>query len=157
MYLSLISLYISSSIRDLCLRPFRPRVLLNKLKFFGLRLFSVESPVLSSVLCPVSCVLYVAVGSYHRFVALLNLFGFFDQCWWVVVVLPRCSLIPLRCSLLTPPISAPHRVSFSVPIGSLVQSAAAQIVCYDDIGDSIEYKLNVVGICGARHVAVDFF
>lgn len=53
--------------------------------------------------------------------------------------------------------SSDHRRVNSHPSSSLVQSTAAQIVCNDDIGDSIEYKLNVVGICGTRHVAVDFF
>lgn len=37
----------------------------------------------------------------------------------------------------------------------LVEAAAAQVVGYDDVGDGVEHELNVVGVGGARHVAVD--
>lgn len=75
-----------------------------------------------------------------------------------VTVFPANAPIPsvrLFRSIVLP--SSDRRRVNSHPSSSLVQSTAAQIVCNDDIGDSIEYKLNVVGICGTRHVAVDFF
>lgn len=37
----------------------------------------------------------------------------------------------------------------------LVEAAPAQVVCYNDIGNGVEYELNVVCICGAGHVTVD--
>ena len=37
-----------------------------------------------------------------------------------------------------------------------VETAASQIVGYDHICDSIKHKLNVVGICGASLMAVNF-
>ena len=36
----------------------------------------------------------------------------------------------------------------------LVESAAAQVVGDDDVGDGVEHELYVVGVGGARHVAV---
>lgn len=37
----------------------------------------------------------------------------------------------------------------------LVQTTTSQIIRYDDIGNGVEHKLNVVGVGGARHVTVD--
>lgn len=37
----------------------------------------------------------------------------------------------------------------------LVEAAAAQVVGDDDVGDGVEHELYVVGVGGARHVAVD--
>lgn len=37
----------------------------------------------------------------------------------------------------------------------LVEAAAAEVVRDDDVGDGVEHELNVVGVGGARHVAVD--
>lgn len=37
----------------------------------------------------------------------------------------------------------------------LVEAAAAQVVGDDDVGDGVEHELDVVSVCGARHVAVD--
>lgn len=38
---------------------------------------------------------------------------------------------------------------------ALVEAAAAQVVGDDDVGDGVEHELDVVGVGGARHVAVD--
>lgn len=38
----------------------------------------------------------------------------------------------------------------------LVQAAAAQVVCDDHVGHSVEHKLYILRVCGAGHVAVDF-
>lgn len=38
---------------------------------------------------------------------------------------------------------------------SLVEAAAAEVVGDDDVGDGVEHELDVVGVRGARHVAVD--
>lgn len=38
---------------------------------------------------------------------------------------------------------------------ALVQAAAAQVVGDDDVGDGVEHELDVVGVGGAGHVAVD--
>lgn len=43
-----------------------------------------------------------------------------------------------------------------IQIVCLIQTAAAQIIGDNDIGNSIENKLYIICICGARHVAVDF-
>lgn len=40
-------------------------------------------------------------------------------------------------------------------VPSLVQSAATQVVCDDDVSDCVEHKLYVLRVGGARHVAVD--
>lgn len=37
----------------------------------------------------------------------------------------------------------------------LVEAAPAQVVGDDDVGDGVEHELDVVGVGGARHVAVD--
>lgn len=37
----------------------------------------------------------------------------------------------------------------------LVEAAAAEVVGDDDIGDCVEHELNIVGVGGACHVAVD--
>lgn len=37
----------------------------------------------------------------------------------------------------------------------LVEAAAAQVVGDDDVGDGVEHELDVVGVGGAGHVAVD--
>lgn len=37
----------------------------------------------------------------------------------------------------------------------LVEAAAAKVVGDDDVGDGVEHELNVVGVSGAGHVAVD--
>lgn len=37
----------------------------------------------------------------------------------------------------------------------LVQAAAAQVVGDDHVGHGVEHELDVVGVGGARHVAVD--
>lgn len=39
--------------------------------------------------------------------------------------------------------------------GRLVEAAAAQVVGDDDVGHGVEHELDVVGVGGARHVAVD--
>lgn len=38
-----------------------------------------------------------------------------------------------------------------------VQATAPQVICYDDISDSIKHKLDVVGVCSAGHMGVDLF
>ena len=38
-----------------------------------------------------------------------------------------------------------------------IQPASSQVVCNDNIGNSIEHKLNVICICCTRLMAVDFF
>lgn len=44
----------------------------------------------------------------------------------------------------------------SVALG-LVESAAAQVVGDDDVGDGVEHELDVVCVRGAGHVAIDLF
>lgn len=39
----------------------------------------------------------------------------------------------------------------------LVQATPAQVIRYDDVSDSIEDKLDVVGVCSTGHVGVDLF
>lgn len=39
----------------------------------------------------------------------------------------------------------------------LAKTAIAQIVCDNDVSHCVEHELNVVGVCRAGHVAVDFF
>ena len=39
--------------------------------------------------------------------------------------------------------------------GGLVEAAASQVVCDDDVGDGVEHELDVGRVGGARHVAVD--
>lgn len=38
----------------------------------------------------------------------------------------------------------------------LVQTAAAQVVRYDNVGDGVEHELDVVGVRCTCHVAIDF-
>jgi len=38
-----------------------------------------------------------------------------------------------------------------------IESAAAQVVGDYDVSDGVKYKLNVVGICSTRLMAVDLF
>ena len=38
-----------------------------------------------------------------------------------------------------------------------IESAAAQVVGDYDVSDGVKYKLNVVGICSKRLMAVDLF
>lgn len=40
---------------------------------------------------------------------------------------------------------------------SSVQTTPPQVICDDDISDSIEDKLDVVGVRGAGHMGVDLF
>lgn len=40
-------------------------------------------------------------------------------------------------------------------VAALVEAAAAQVVGDDDVGDGVEHELDVVGVGGAGHVAVD--
>ena len=37
----------------------------------------------------------------------------------------------------------------------LVEAAASEVVCDDDVGDGVEHELNVLCVGGAGHVAVD--
>lgn len=36
-----------------------------------------------------------------------------------------------------------------------IQATPPQVICYDDISDSVKDKLDVVGVCSAGHVGVD--
>ena len=40
---------------------------------------------------------------------------------------------------------------------NLIKTAVLQIFHYDHVGGCVEYKLDVVGVGGTSHVAVDFF
>lgn len=42
-------------------------------------------------------------------------------------------------------------------VASLVKTTASKVICYDNIGDRIKYKLNVIGIGCTSHVTIDFF
>ena len=42
-----------------------------------------------------------------------------------------------------------------LPRPSLVEPAAPEVVGDDDVGDGVEDELDVLRVCGARHVAVD--
>ena len=44
----------------------------------------------------------------------------------------------------------------SVSEEDLIESTSSQVVCYDDICDSIEDELNISSISGTSHVTVDF-
>lgn len=37
------------------------------------------------------------------------------------------------------------------------QTAVLQVLLDDDVGDGVEHELDVLRVCGARHVGVDFF
>lgn len=41
--------------------------------------------------------------------------------------------------------------------GKLEEAAVFQVVLDDDVCDGVKHKLNVIGVCGAREVSVDFF
>lgn len=38
-----------------------------------------------------------------------------------------------------------------------VQAAAPEVVGDDDVGDGVEYHLDVIRVCGTGHVTINFF
>lgn len=39
---------------------------------------------------------------------------------------------------------------------SLIETTASQIISYDNISNSVEHKLNIISVCGTRHMTVNF-
>lgn len=38
----------------------------------------------------------------------------------------------------------------------LVKAAASEVVCYDDVSDSVKHKLDILGVSSTSHVTIDF-